>query len=231
MEDEDIPLQFRKPIVARRRIRDLPKTKVLAFELKTIQSWVDINNLTIHDFESLIENHRYYYVNSIRERKSGDVLVWTFVVVSKGSLVLTYRQGQYREGRDSFLHKRCVGFYNLVTDNDITLFERDDHGVLSSGIRTIAMDLDLPVDVIINSDSMQYSSFMCTFAEKGADLLAVMKYECPNWYEPLNRRLSLNDLTWLDATHVPNNMDDFDPWSQAVLQRVRSNLTTNTDND
>jgi len=221
LSDERLPIQFRTPIVARRRIRDLPKKGILALKKIAVEAIIHDRDLTERDFQDLLHSQQLRYLPNIREMRSDDILVWSFVIVVRGTQILSYRQGQYREGRDAFKQKRCVGFYNLVTGNDLTLFDQDDHGVLSSGIRAISMDLDLPVMDVEDTQQLSRSGFVYASTDDRHDLLGLIKYSCPDWFEPIGRRLSLNDLTWLDATHSPNHPEDFDPWSQLMLKRVR----------
>jgi hypothetical protein len=222
LQDEQLPDNFRTPIVARRRARDLPKKDVLVLSREVIESIAKDDALADQVFESFIRSRRYNYISNIGDAGSNDVPVWTFSVVIKGSMILSYRQGQYRENRDTFLEKRCIGFYNLVTDSDLTLFDQNDHGLLSNSIRALSMDLDLPPGVFDAQDKIKKAGFVYATTAGRHDLLAVIECRTPEWFEPLGRRLSLNDLAWIDSSYAPNNLDDFDPWSQAVLGRIRN---------
>ena len=53
-----------------------------------------------------------------------------------------------------------------------------------------------------------------------ADLLALVRFECPDWFEPTKRRLAINDLQWLDLKTPINYIEDFDPWSQLALAKL-----------
>jgi len=224
ISEEELPVQFRTPIVARRRIRDLPKKGILALKRIAVEAILHDEDLSEREFANLVQAHRFRYLQTIQHTRPDDILVWSFVVILRGNQILSYRQGQYREGRDTFRQKRCVGFYNLVTGDDLTLFDQDDHGVLSSGIKAISMDLDLPAASLEEAGRLSRSGFVYAFTDDHYDLLGLIKCECPEWFEPLGRRLSLNNLAWLDATHCPNDPDDFDPWSQLMLKRVREQL-------
>lgn len=221
IDDERLPVQFRTPIVARRRVRDLPKKRILALTGAATSGALHDSELTTGEFGCLIQSQKIRYLKSMQDVSPGDILVWSFVIVFRGSQILSYRQGQYREGRDNFCQKRSIGFYNLVTGDDLTLFDQVDHGVLGSGIKAISMDLDLPVASLEEAGRFSRGGFVYALADSRYDLLGIVKCECPEWYEPLGRRLSLNDLAWLDAKHIPNDPDDFDPWSQLMLKRVR----------
>ena len=137
--------------------------------------------------------------------------------------MLTYRHGRYREGRDAFLRRRSIGFFTLVVDKDVDLFDEGDHGIVTSGIRAIAIDLDLPH--IVFSEEYYRSSTAVTDlvvaedAHGRSDLLAVVSMDCPAYFEPLTRRLAINDLNWIRLDVPINHIEDFDPWSHIVFQR------------
>ena len=219
--DETLPATYRTPIIARRRVRDLPKADALALDHRSIRDAVRARGrVPSGNVLSKISECRYHYLPTVRDRSSEDVLVWSFVIVTKNDKVLSYRQGRYREGRDGFMERRTIGFYNLVVERDLTLFDRLDHGILSSGMRAMSLDLDLPRELAgTTSAATGIRSFLYTEGRDGGDLLAIIHFNCPDWYEPLNRRLSLNDLHWMDVRHAPNDIEDFDPWSRLVLEQ------------
>jgi hypothetical protein len=138
--------------------------------------------------------------------------------------VLTYRHGRYREGRDTFLKRRSVGFFAPVVDRDFDLFDGGDHGIRTSAIRAIAFDLDLP-HVVFKADfqsSIQISDALVASDDKGKeDFLAVVSMACPSGFEPLTRRLAINDLDWMRLDVPVNHVDDFDPWSRIVIERAQ----------
>ena len=155
--------------------------------------------------------------------KEVDLLrVWSYVVFMRGGEVLTYRHGRYREGRDSFLKRRSIGFFAPVSDRDFDLFNDRDLGIASSGLRAIAFDLDLPHIVFGEHyrSEIAVSDFVLASDVAGReDLLAIIDMQCPPQFEPLTRRLAINDLTWLPLDRPINHIEDFDPWSQAVMAR------------
>lgn len=140
--------------------------------------------------------------------------------------VLTYRHGRYREGRDAFLKRRSVGFFTPVVDKDLDLFDEGDHGIVASGVRAISFDLDLPSSVF----SSEFQTSMVSVADLVVavdahgheDLLAVVAMECPAHFEPLTRRLAINDLRWMRLDLPVNHIEDFDPWSQTIVRRVQA---------
>jgi len=230
ISDTSVPDAYRTPILARRRKRDLPSHNALALSTST---------LTDHDWRqaSLVPNrilrclrrYRYHYAKSTIDRRPDDLVIWSFVVVLKGNSILTYRHGRYREERDTFLRRRSVGFFTPVVEDDRTLFDQLDHGIVSAGVRALSVDLDLPQDAMWRrvSDSSKIDCFLLSSSNGAHDLLALVLFRCPDWFEPLTRRLAINDLRWHDLSMPINHIEDFDPWSQLVLHRAQ--LTADQD--
>lgn len=223
-DDESIPEELRRPIVARRRRRNLAQKRSLAFnrlELERARGTsyaIDASTVL-----NLIEHGNFHYATSAAERSLDEVVVWAFMLVIRAGCVLTYRQGHYREHRDTFMHRRTIGFYTPVIDNDLSLFEQTDHGIVSSGVRALAADLDLQEQELwpVLSERSRLASFLYPQSDPSSDLLAVVAFSCPDWLDPITKRLAINDLEWLDLRSPPNHCEDFDPWSQAILSEAR----------
>jgi hypothetical protein len=223
-DDISIPEELRRPIVARRRRRNLAQKRSLAFrrsELDHVRrgpSAVDTSAV----FE-LIEHGSFHYATSAPQRSLDEVVVWAFMLVIRSGCVLTYRQGHYREHRDTFMHRRTIGFYTPVSDSDLNLFDRADHGIVSSGLKALATDLDLSEKELwpVLSERSKLEAFLYPQAFNSSDLLAIVAFSCPDWLEPTTKRLAINDLEWLDLRSPPNYCEDFDPWSQALLSKAR----------
>jgi hypothetical protein len=127
---------------------------------------------------NLLRANRFHYLDG-KERTASDVIVWSFVVVSRETNVLTYRIGRYRDGRDTFLKKRSIGFFRPVRDTDRTLFDLNDHGIVSSGVRAATLDLDFPQGVLGDQEYRERSDLSCFLLYKSAtgvaDLLALIR--------------------------------------------------------
>ena len=220
LTDTSIPEEHRRPVPTRRRFRELAFGPALMLDERALASRASsghpIDPKVILD---LLHSGECRYEDP-RHRSEGSVLFRAFVCVQRGRQLLTYRLGRYREDRDTFMHKRCVGFASLVHDFDHTLFTRADFGIVDSGVRATKVDLDIPnVPENEGNDRLpaKLSHFIWVGGKGGGDLLAVICFECPEWFEPTKRRLALNDVRWLDEPATVNNVEDFDPWSQRVL--------------
>jgi hypothetical protein len=91
----------------------------------------------------LLRKDGHCYLNP-KGKPPGAVFIRSFVCVFRGSKILTYRLGRYRDDRDTFLHKRSIGFSTLVHINERTLFNVADLGIVDAGVRATKIDLDIP---------------------------------------------------------------------------------------
>ena len=219
LTDTSLPEEHRRPVPTRRRFRELVMGEALALDERVLARFGRDKPIDPEDILDLLQSDACKYEDP-RHRSEGSVFFRAFVCVQRGPQVLTYRLGRYRENRDAFMHKRSIGFVSLVHDFEHTLFNRGDFGIVDSGVHAIKVDLDIP-DVSEEPEAEvcrgRLSHFIWISEQGGGDLLAVICYECPTWFEPTKRRLALNDVRWLDDPSSVNDVDDFDPWSQRVL--------------
>lgn len=217
LTDLSIPEEHRRPIIARRRVRELLYGPALAFDSRDLEEITKNTNVIEPQRITALLNADCYRYDDPKNRNKHSVFLWSFVSVRKSWDVLSYRLGRYREDRDAFLFRRSIGFSTLVHRDERTLFNCDDFGIIESGIRATKIDLDMPETSANEKDSATLASFLLVSqSNEISDLIAVINYECPDWFEPIKRRLALNDLTWLDSRLSLNNVDDFDPWSRAL---------------
>jgi hypothetical protein len=221
IDDPGIPEHFRTPFPTRRRLRELVRGPTLAIMSPRVIKLAG-TSLVIEPAKilRLLVRGVHAYVNPKKDRE-GFHVVRPFVCVFKGAHILTYRVGHYRDDRDSFLAKRSIGFSTLVTQQDQTLFNAKDAGILDAGVRAAMIDLDLysgneSCDQLVSKAALH--RFVVSGGEvSSGDLLAVVSMQCPEWFEPTRRRLALNDLQWIDIRNHINNIEDFDPWSRSIL--------------
>lgn len=224
LNDETIPAEFRRPIVARRRVRELRRKEVLTISKEALPGHItDGAVLPAGAFYDPLVADRFRYVATLDDRCESDIAIWSFVVAIRETEVLTYRQGRYREDRDGFHQRRSIGFYSPVIRSDLSLFDQLDHGLVAGGLATLAVDLDLSFEPEWQewSSEAKLSGMTYVTSPTRTDLLGVVRLDFPKWFEPLTRRLAINDLAWQDLTVPTNHVEDFDPWSQAVLHQAQ----------
>lgn len=223
LADVTLPTEYRQPVPTRRRFRELVRGPVLGIDPEALAR-VAIAEAPIPTtviLRLLHANHFSY--SDPRDGEANLVYFRSFACVHRDHQVLSYRLGRYRENRDAFMSKRSIGFVSLVHDFDHTLFTRGDLGILECGVRAARFDLDMP-ELPSGTAETKVSAWLSHFVwtkhtSESGDLLAVIHFDCPEWFEPVKRRLAINDLRWIDNPKSINNIDDFDPWSQAILSR------------
>ena len=120
-----------------------------------------------------------------RRRSLNSVFCRSFVCVQRGSKTLSYRLGRYRED-NAFVHRRSIGFTYLVHSLMFTLFNQADFGIVNLGVRATKTDLDIPeVPIEIQEDQhkARLSHFIWVVGPEINDLLAVICFECPSWFD------------------------------------------------
>jgi hypothetical protein len=218
LNDQSVPEEFRTVFPTRRRIRELVRGPALAVEYDHLNKLAK-RNIPISGKKILrLLNSDCLRYGDPRKRNDNLVFLRSFVCVYRENELLSYRAGRYREDRDSFLLRRSIGFSTFVHIDDRTLFNLRDFGVMESGVRAAQIDLDIPTLIPAEPLKAKLGYFIWpTETDRPSDLLAVIDFECPDWFEPLKRRLALNDLSWLDMTKPVNDIEDFDPWSRLIL--------------
>lgn len=216
LTDTSVSDEFRSEFPARRRIRELVRGPALAVDYEDLKKVADRNvPISWKKISRLLNSDHYRYGDPRTDKHL--VFLRSFVCLYRDKSVLSYRAGRYREDRDSFLLRRSIGFSTFVDIDDRTLFNLRDFGIVDSGINATSIDLDLPrpSDETLRAKLAYF--IWPNESSAQSDLLAVVHFECPRWFEPLKRRLALNDLAWLDMSKPVNDIDDFDPWSKLIL--------------
>lgn len=222
ISDPDIPPKYKERFAARRRTRDLHQEPALSIDasfvadckLELLSDW----RLFIHSAEVANALH-YAHVDEQRDR----LPVWTFSVVRRGSEVLSYRLGRYRDDHDTFANKRTIGFPGVVSFHDCTLFSDGDYGASENALEAILSDLDISA-AAVHGEAIAHPQPIFVMKvdrdEHNGAIMVLMDWTCPDWFEPVTRRLSINDPSWMDLRTKPNNIEDFEPWTLAVLDAV-----------
>ncbi|MBY4587635.1 MULTISPECIES: winged helix-turn-helix domain-containing protein [Rhizobium] len=221
--DPDIPDKYKERFAARRRTRDLQPEPALVVDENFVEAceprlFADWKHF-LRKAEAAKALHYAY-----PEDQRGKLLVWTFSIVRRGRDVLSYRLGRYRDDHNTFANKRTIGFPGVVSFFDYTLFSDGDYGASENALEAILTDLDISAVAVHGEGIARPEPLLAMKAERGADnsvLILVMDWNCPDWFEPTTRRLSINDPCWMNLGAKPNNMDDFEPWTLAVLDAIK----------
>lgn len=221
--DPAIPATFKTPFAARRRTRDLRQAPALAFDLDYLTA---VPAPLLSNWELLAQdakrNSALHYVDAKAVAARKRVLVWDFCVVRRGNHLLSYRIGRYRDDSDAFANKQTVGFPSLVTPDDANLFACSAFGVAESAWDAVLADLAISSRLFVDAcDNLPRPDKVVLLGEGSQRAaLLILEWQCPDWFEPTTRRLSLNNLCWIDTSVPPNNVADFDDWSIAAFHAL-----------
>ena len=216
--DPTIPEDFKDPFHARRRIRDLAKPAALAFDRDFLASQ-SLTQLSWRDLLKVADQAGALKHIDTKIKDERFVIVWAFSIVRRKNEILSYRIGRYRDDRGAFANRKSIGFAEMVSFQDETMFS-DDMGVVECGLNAVLSDLDLSKSAFPNGILRPSVSFAAIAIRSLIDPVAlfVMQWECPDWFEPTARRLSLNEVRWVDATYRPNDIEAFEPWSAIAFE-------------
>jgi len=222
--DRSLPIEFRTPIVAARRRRQLRRKNVAAIDRRL----VSFNNRYWHSlppdaFAEIVRAGGVKYV-SLDSCPADLIPIHSYVIIRREDKILLHTKGSYAESRRGYVSKEMLGFPVAICHDDLTLFDVDDHGIVAAGLTAVANDLDLEF-------SAEFPSF-----ELGAEfrrlipilpdteesaLVGVVTLEAPPDFEPTGRRLAVGNLEWRPASERwPKS--GFDPWSKAILDELPS---------
>lgn len=220
LSDDTIPAEFRTPIKARRRKRELTPDPVLCIAKESLHKLEQQDRRDQWSvYEELRQSGELSYFE-VKKRPEGHIPIWCFVMLVREECVLSYRVGRYRAQDENLTSKRTVGFTTLVTEAQQTLFNHHDLGVIEAGVTALALDIDFPMDVeVLEGETSDVASVVTVRQDDDIQAaLLVIETVCPTWFEPTTRRLSMNDMKWIPFRVPPNHLEDFDPWTQAVVR-------------
>ncbi|MFG1279906.1 hypothetical protein [Xanthobacter autotrophicus] len=225
MSDPAIPQKFKAAFPARRRTRDLLNEPSLALSTRYVMSDRFSQFHTWHELVEDAEHHNALKYVDPKATSADFTMIWSFSLVRRAESVLSYRIGRYRDDRDQFANRRTIGFPGIVGFTDNTLFSEGDYGVAEGALDAVLTDLDLSLRAFTNDGHVELpTSTEIVMLDRDTDrpiILLIMQWNCPTWFEPTTRRLSLNDVCWFDLSSKINNIDDFEPWSRAALEHIR----------
>lgn len=219
--DASLPPSYRQEMTARRRTRQLMRGPALSVDRRQFSDI--LGDATFGHADRILNRmsaEGWYSYADPKRLDSDHLLLWAVSILTKDGKVLSYRSGRYRDDRDSFVQKRTIGFSTLVFEQDRTLFDQEGLGIADSGLHAVATDLDISfLDAAHARRAFHHKVKYLARSMEGADqsVLAFVEVHAPDWFEPPLNKLSLNDVTWLDLSVPPNNLDDFDPWSKTLL--------------
>lgn len=222
--DPEIPDRYKVHFTARRRVRDLTRDLNYGFDISFVEKFYEKNTFDWGGFVAAATKKKAIHHIEKSDNRNSLTRAWAFPIVRRGSKVLSYRIGKYRDGTGDLTAQKTIGFPSQITFYDSTLFSYLDLGAKHCGLNALLTDLDISIRSLGQLDKFEQPSIMFGSLVRDRNdvpsVLCFMDWHCPNWFEPTRRRLSLNDMRWIDVSTPPNNFDEFDPWSIIALEMI-----------
>lgn len=219
IDDDSLPQEYRTPIVARRRARQLRReyaAYVSHIDLETYK----LQRLTRSEFSRLVTSDAIQYSASGRV-DSNDYQIWNFAIVKKSGRCLQYIAGKFRDFlSDNSANLRTIGFVSPLCQADRNLFDNKYHGVLGASISNVLVDLDLHYSRYVGEIESQsrFLGAVVVEIEPAPVVLAVSEVRLPAGCPVMTRKLSINELSWIDQTDLRAEKSKFEPWSESVIR-------------
>ena len=222
IEDETLPEEYRRPIIARRRSRQLSK-EYSAYLPKGYPIIVDQWNCFSNSvFGKIVRRNDIAYEISGNAETRG-LPIWHFSYVKREREILTYTRGSYLDGRQEVSQGKTIGFSSPLTHDDRSLFEQTYHGVLGAAVSVVAIDLNLEHSHAfqeIEARSKFRGGFLFDTPEQRAIVL-VCQIQLPGGFAVETSRLAIKGLEWESVQKFRRRLYDFDQWSQSAAFLVR----------
>lgn len=148
--------------------------------------------------------------------------VITYVLVTHKNNVLSFRRGRFNRAAQFLRGSLCIGFGGHVTDEDYSLFARDDFGISQNAVRELTEELKVEgLEPEIQADQLSFIGLINDNSTSlGRKHLAVVyQYEIPEhdwdkWQRVSKHELSINELRWIDTEGEAINLVEYEYWSQ-----------------
>jgi len=219
--DPNIPDRYKVHFTARRRVRDLTRDLNYGFDVNFVEEFCEKNIFDWEEFVAAATKEGAIHHIGKHDDPGSLARAWAFPIARRGSKVLNYRIGKYRDDTGDLTAQKIIGFPSQITFYDSTLFSYLDLGARHCGLNALVTDLDISIRSLGQLDEVEKPSIL--FGSLVRDkkdvpsVLCFMEWQCPSWFEPTRRRLSLNDMRWMNVDTPPNNMDEFESWSNLAL--------------
>jgi len=176
--------------------------------------------------EKLFRSGRLTY----RERRLAEQLddfkqIITYIMITRGRQVLSFRRGNYNRVEDFLKGARCIGFGGHVSASDATLFGQATYGIVEAATRELKEELDLPSGDRARLDRGEGLSIVGVLNDDASangrrHFAVLLRYEVsedPKWEGPKRNEKAITQLRWLDPKASPHQLFEFEYWSQLCL--------------
>lgn len=166
-----------------------------------------------------------YVIRKSAEKRFDIKQFISYALIFREGQILTYRRGIFSNAADELQGKRSIGFGGHVTDHDLNLFDTTGLGIIENARRELTEELLFNRDELDQLDKPERFSLLCGIntyetTEARKHIAIAVVYFCTTAFEPTKNEMSINDLRWTSLSKPENNLDDFEPWSQTILQAL-----------
>jgi len=189
----------------------------------------------VHD--RLFRRSRCKYLDRLSaENSNAHKQVLTYVLVTRGENVLSFRRGNYNRTEDYLKGSECIGFGGHVSQKDFNLFSMHDMGLQECVVRELSEELELPAKDLQRIRTGEGLSCIGVLNDDSSDVgrrhfAFLYKYEAsddPYWEKPARGEKSITQLKWLNAEGSVLPIWLFEYWSQLCLRMYFPHLVRST---
>lgn len=172
-----------------------------------------------------IENCRY--IPRLDAEGADDLKqVLTYVMVTRGPLLLAFNRGNYNRVEEFLRGSQCVGFGGHVTEIDRTLFSLHNSGIVNNAIRELLEEIKFPEKDkfrLLNEESLQIVGLLNDDSSSVGrrHFAVVFRYEVSDdhaWNSPMRGEKSITQLRWINPSDPLLSLRTFEYWSQLCLR-------------
>lgn len=222
LNDDSLPEEYRRPIIARRRSRQLNKEYAAYLPAGYPVVADDRGCFSPAEFARIVRRNDIAYDREGRPSEHG-IPIWHFSYVRREREILTYRRGRFLDGREDVANGKTVGFSAPLTHNDRTLFEQNHHGVLGAAVSVVSIDLNLEHSSAfqeLEERSKFRGGFVANWAGRRTIVL-ICHIQIPKDFAVETSRLAIKDLAWTDLEEFRRRLSDYDLWSKLAAFQIR----------
>lgn len=222
IDDDSLPDEYRRPIIAKRRARQLNREYAAYLPAGYHVPRDEWDCFLPADFARIVKKNDIAYDRSGRPGEYG-IPIWHFSYVRREREILSYTRGRYLDGRQEVSRGRTVGFTSPLTHNDRSLFEQTYHGVLGAAVSVVSIDLNLEHSLAfqeIEARSKFRGGFVTDHGGQ-TSIVLVCQIQIPKGFAVESSRLAIKDLNWTSLDDFRRRLYNYDGWSQAAAFLIR----------
>jgi predicted NUDIX family phosphoesterase/uncharacterized membrane protein len=217
--------------VAVRRQPTVPRERVLVIPEKHYHDVLSFQGFRPDDGTlclTLLAGADTYIARTEAEEISGCKQVITYVIVTHGTKVLSFKRGRFNRAAEFLRSSMCIGFGGHVSEIDRTIFSFNDSGVRANAERELREELKFANSAtIVKPDDFQCVGIINDDSnEVGRRHVGiVLQYDIADrdWslWESIQRgEASINQLQWIDIVNTNVDISRYEYWSQLCWRAV-----------